>query len=134
VKSRGSESAPVQEEKKGTELLANERTFLAWIRTSVAVLSLGFLIARFGLWLHEIASTIHGRSSPLATGTSLWIGSVMMAFGGLLAVLAAWRYHVVNRAIEKGRVSSDRGLVVLVTVAVFLLAAVMILYMWRTAG
>ncbi len=133
MKTQGPETAPVEHEKKGQEYLANERTFLAWIRTSVAVLSLGFLIARFGLWLRELAASLNGRGGPAVTGTSLWIGSAMMAFGGLLAVLAAWRYHVVNRAIAKGRVSADRGLVLLVTVGVALLAVVMIVYMSRTA-
>ena len=41
--------AAIDETKRATEYLANERTFLAWIRTSVAVVSLGFVIARFGV-------------------------------------------------------------------------------------
>jgi len=42
-------SVAVQEEKLATEFLANERTFLAWVRTSIAVISLGFVVAKFGL-------------------------------------------------------------------------------------
>lgn len=38
-------------EKHTTEYLANERTFLAWVRTSIAVLSLGFVIAKFSVWI-----------------------------------------------------------------------------------
>ena len=52
---------------------------------------------------------------------------------GLLAILAAWRYHKVNLAIERGQVTADRGLV-LVTVIVGALAIVMIVYMLITAG
>jgi uncharacterized membrane protein YidH (DUF202 family) len=37
-----------------TEILANERTFLAWVRTSIVVMSLGFIIARFSLWMREM--------------------------------------------------------------------------------
>ena len=125
-------TAPVQKETRGTEYLANERTFLAWIRTSVAVLSLGFLISRFSLWLHELAASVGGRIRPPSMGASLWIGEAMMGFGGVLAVLAAMRYHAVHRGIERGRASADRGLVILVTAAVALLAVVMILYMSRT--
>jgi uncharacterized membrane protein YidH (DUF202 family) len=51
----------------------------------------------------------------------------------VLAVLAAWRYHVVNRAIENGVVSADRGLVILVTVMVALLCMAMIVYMLLAA-
>ena len=61
------------------------------------------------------------------------IGVAMMALGGVLAVLAAWRYQVVNRAIENGIVTADRGLVILVTVMVALLCVAMIVYMLLTA-
>ena len=53
----------------------------------------------------------------------------MMAFGAIGAVLAAWRYHKVNRAIDEGRVKPDRGLVILVTVLVVLLTTGMITFM-----
>ena len=48
--------AKIHEDKIATEYLANERTFLAWIRTSIAVISLGFVIAKFSVWLNELAS------------------------------------------------------------------------------
>jgi len=128
-----SQSAHVQEEKRGTEYLANERTFLAWIRASVAVMSLGFLISRFGIWLRELAAESSGKRLPPTTA-SLLIGELMMGLGGLLAVLAAWRYHVVNRDIERGRVSADRGLVILVTAAVAAIAVFMIIYMIKTGS
>lgn len=44
----------VPDDRKATEHLANERTFLAWVRTSIAVVSLGFVVAKFGLWLERI--------------------------------------------------------------------------------
>ena len=46
-------SAPT--DKHASDFLANERTFLAWIRTSVAVISLGFVIAKFRIWLEDLA-------------------------------------------------------------------------------
>jgi putative membrane protein len=39
------------EDRRAAEYLANERTFLAWIRTSIAVITLGFVIAKFGVSL-----------------------------------------------------------------------------------
>src|SRR5215469_5482224 len=56
------------------ELLANERTFLAWLRTSIAVMSLGFVIARFGLWLRELAVQINPHVVLRHTGLSLPLG------------------------------------------------------------
>src|ERR1700745_1575709 len=111
------------------ELLANERTFLAWLRTSIAVMSLGFVIARFGLWLRELALQINPHVVWRHTGLSLPLGEIMIGFGGLLTLIAAWRYHVVNRAIERGEIKSDPRLVFLVTVVVVVSAIGLIIYM-----
>ncbi len=46
---------------------------------------------------------------------------------------AARRYWVVNHSIERGKVSADHGLVILVTVMVTMLALAMIIYMLLTA-
>jgi putative membrane protein len=126
--------AMIDETKRATEYLANERTFLAWIRTSVAVVSLGFVIARFSVWLRDLAVHREPQVQAHHAGISLPIGVAMMTLGGLLAVLAAWRYHVVNRDIERGKVSADRGLVILVTVMVALLSGAMIALVLLTAG
>ena len=125
--------ATIDEAKRATEYLANERTFLAWIRTSLAIISLGFVVARFSLWLREMAAQLAPQVQTYQTGASMPIGVTMMALGGVLTVLAAWRYHVVNRAIENGVVRADRGLIILVTVMVALLCVVMIVYMLFTA-
>ncbi len=111
------------EEKRASEYLANERTFLAWIRTSIAVVSMGFVITRFRAeWFPGI------RTGSRASNTSLTMGTALMAFGALLAVLAVWRYHVVNRDIERGQVKADRGLVLLVTALVVCIAVGMIVF------
>ena len=127
------QQATIAEAKRATEYLANERTFLAWIRTSLAIISLGFVVAKFSVWLRELAAQLAPQMQTSQTGASMPIGVTMMALGGVLAVLAAWRYHVVNRAIEHGTVSADRGLVIRVTVMVALLCAAMIVYMLLTA-
>lgn len=132
MKSKSS-PAPIQPEKKATEYLANERTFLAWIRTSIAIISLGFVVTKFSVWLHELALRIAPGTPIKETGASLPIGVTMMGLGAVLALLAAWRYHKVNLAIEQGQVKADRGLVILVTLMVLALAVAMIVYMLLTS-
>lgn len=124
--------ATISNDKKAAEYLANERTFLAWIRTSIAVMSLGFVVAKFDVWLRELAKRIDPQIHLKSTGISLPMGLTMMAMGGVLAVLAAWRYHVVNLAIERGEVSADRGLIVTITVGIVLLSLAMIFYLLAT--
>jgi len=126
--------AKVPDDKKATEFLANERTFLAWVRTSIAIISLGFVVSKFGLWLRELAPQLSGQTPVHGSGMSEPVGAAMIGFGGLLAILAAWRFHVVNRQIEAGSVRVDRGLVVLITIAIAALAAVMMAYVGITGA
>jgi putative membrane protein len=86
--------AKVPEGRKAAEYLANERTFLAWIRTSIAAISLGFVVAKFGLWIGELAARVDPQLQNLRTGASIPTGLVMIGFGGLLTILAARRYYV----------------------------------------
>ena len=72
--------------------LASERTLLAWIRTALAMMGLGFVVARFGLFLREIAALSPGAADPKSTGMSLWIGTGLVILGVTVTVLAAVRH------------------------------------------
>jgi inner membrane protein YidH len=120
----------VLEDRLATEYLANERTFLAWIRTSVSIISLGFVIAKFRIWMQEMGPNPPVHLAPGRMRESSLVGIGMVSLGALIAILAAWRYHVVNRQIEAGKVTADRGLIILVTVLVAGLAAAMIATIW----
>ena len=113
-------SAAIPETHHATEYLANERTFLAWIRTSVALISLGFAVAKFDIWFREIGGK--AAADDNSTGWSVPIGLAMIAVGGLLPILAACHYRATNRQIAEGRVTPNRGLVGLLTLVVFALA------------
>lgn len=120
--SKPQKHARLPEEHRATEYLANERTFLAWIRTSIAIVGIGFLIARF-------TDRLHSESPARLQYASLMMGVGMMALGAILAVLAVWRYRVVNRCIDEGRVRADIGLVILATVLIVLLVFGMIVFL-----
>ena len=124
--------AEVPDDKKATEHLANERTFLAWVRTSIAIMSLGFVVARFGLWLRELATRLAPQAPMHGSGSSAPIGLGMIALGGAIILVAAWRFGVVNRQIDAGKVEADSRLVTLMTVAMAALALLMMGYIGLT--
>lgn len=78
--------------------LANKRTMLAWCRTAIAVMALGFVVARFGLLLRELAPVLPRR---IPEGTSSVFGTVLVAFGGVLIILAILEYLQTGRAIDR---------------------------------
>jgi putative membrane protein len=79
---------------------AGERTLLAWIRTGVAMMGFGFVVARFGLFLRELDVT--GQHSPThSTGISLWIGIALVVLGVLVNVLAALQHFRFLRRLDR---------------------------------
>jgi putative membrane protein len=68
------------------EALAAERTFLAWIRTGLALMGFGFIVARFGVFLEQLTLIQHARSVS-SYGLSLWFGTALIVVGVVVFVL-----------------------------------------------
>lgn len=82
-----------------TDHLANERTFLAYIRTSLSVMAFGFVIARFGLYVRLLPGAQHGKLPPGVASDVL--GIAFAVFGLLLGAFGTWRYWVAARALSR---------------------------------
>ena len=79
---------------------ANERTLLAWIRTGVALMAFGFAIARFGLFLREIAGVQGMAERPIHGIGSGWFGVAMVVLGLVTNVAASLRYLRIRKALD----------------------------------
>ena len=102
-----------------TDDLANERTFLAYVRTSLSVMAFGFVIARFAVYLQLMPNPAHiilpqGRTSEI-------LGIAFAVFGCLLGVVGMWRYSAAARALAAGRYRSNPAWPIAVGVATLLL-------------
>jgi putative membrane protein len=82
--------------------MAAERTFLAWLRTGIALMGFGFVVARFGLFLRELAASNEPTKLPPAS-FSLPVGILLIALGILVNVVAAVRHRRCVRAIDRGQ-------------------------------
>ncbi len=84
-----------------TTYLAEDRTFLAWIRTGIALMGLGFVVARFGLFLRELEATQSG--SPVETTSfSVVLGTALIVCGVLVSILASFKYMRRVRDLRQG--------------------------------
>jgi putative membrane protein len=91
-----------------SDYLAAERTLLAWIRTGLAMMGFGFVVARFGLFLEQIKLVEHISASP-SYGLSLWFGTALIALGCFINVLAAWRHLTLVRDLDRGGTSHSHS-------------------------
>jgi putative membrane protein len=79
---------------------AAERTLLAWLRTGLALMGFGFVVARFGLFLRELAA-VHDPTRP-SHGWSLWIGTALVVVGVAVTGLAAVQHRQFLRRLDRG--------------------------------
>jgi putative membrane protein len=123
--------------------LANERTFLAWVRTSLGLLGLGFVLARMGLFLRQIevtaaADRLSGGAvvKGLHTGREFLVtGVVFLAIGTVVGGWSGWTYGRTRRAIDAERFEPALGPVVALTAVVVVGGLVVIgLVLWRVVG
>ena len=102
-----------------TDYLAEERTFLAWIRTALSLMGFGFVVARFGLFLRElqiVQRTIPGGSS----GLSLWFGTGLIALGIFVSLSSSWQHARRVRAMSRGQANFGTPSKMAIAVAILL--------------
>jgi putative membrane protein len=115
---------------------ANERTFLAWVRTGIAVIAFGFVIEKFNLFLSTIASgTVDGvphRAHELASRPlGRWEGLAFMFGGVAIVVLATVRFVRTTRLLDDAETHSASNVRVelILSAALIILAASYSIYL-----
>jgi putative membrane protein len=101
------------------DYLAEERTFLAWIRTGLALMGFGFVVARFGLFL-EVMQITRGDSGAQPHGHSLWFGTAFIAVGVAVNLLSIRRHLRVVGELNREQFAPYRPSQQAVILALFL--------------
>lgn len=98
---------------RSRERLANERTFLAWIRTSIALMGFGFVIMKFNLFLKQLSFLIDATVLP-EKAPSANLGVVMVGIGVIIALLAFLQYYKKDKQLRNNYFTSSTTLSLLV--------------------
>jgi putative membrane protein len=102
-----------------SDYLALERTFLAWIRTGLALMGFGFVVARFGLFL-EMIQVPNAALPQHRLGLSLWFGTALIVAGVAALVLSSWRYTSMVRNFDRGEEAFRKPVTGALVIAVLL--------------
>lgn len=115
-----------------TDHLANERTFLAWMRTSVAIMTFGFVVVKFSLFVKQITMLlgdgVHQLPLP-AKGYSAILGIVLVALGTIMAWLAYVRFRRTEKQLTENKYIPSSTLSMLFTLAIILVGILLVLYL-----
>lgn len=101
------------------DYLAAERTFLAWIRTGLALMGFGFVVARFGLFLEELRRAQHIPAAQ-SYGLSSWFGTALIGVGVIVNVFSGWQHARLVRELDRGETGHARSSTQAVAIALFL--------------
>lgn len=114
--------------------MANERTFLAWIRTGIGVMAFGFVVVKFALFLRQMSLVLFSQSiaQPALPSTHLLsavIGIVLVALGAIMSLLGFIRYKKVELQIDKETYRPMSIIDILLTLSVLAVGIFLVIYL-----
>jgi putative membrane protein len=101
------------------DYLAEERTFLAWIRTGLTLMGFGFVVARFGLFLRMLQVTKEG-AAPQSHSISPWIGTLFIVVGVAVNLFSIRRHLSLVHQLDRGQITAPGPSYQAIALAVFL--------------
>ena len=122
-----------------TDHLANERTFLAWIRTNLGIMAFGFVVEKFNLFLQQV-TVFFGNSGVLnpniaqnkLQSSSSIFGISLVGLGTLLCIFAFTKYKKTERQINEGIYQSSNFLNTVLAFFVFFIGIFLIFYLMES--
>jgi uncharacterized membrane protein YidH (DUF202 family) len=118
--------------------MANERTFLAWIRTSIGIMAFGFVVEKFALFVRQMdrfllqtadGKTISGLPGASGPGYSSTLGVMLIGLGAAMGLLAFIRYKKVEKQIDDDAYYPSLILDILLTLSIVAVGIFLMIYL-----
>jgi uncharacterized membrane protein YidH (DUF202 family) len=130
-------NAPEKTKPKGLpdrrDHMANERTFLAWVRTSIGIMAFGFVVEKFALFMKRLPFLFAEVKLPVppeaSLGYSTVFGILLVAMGALMGLLAFIRYKKVEREIIDDTYQPSKLLDIMVATGILAIGIFLVFYM-----
>ena len=115
--------------------MANERTFLSWIRTSVGIMAFGFVVEKFAVFIREVSFFLKQSGLPSTQisvsshGYSSIFGIMLIALGAFMGFLAFIRYKKVEKQIDEDTYYPSLILDMLLAVSILVIGIFLVIYL-----
>ena len=134
VKTTNGQNVPtskrVETSKKVTDHLANERTFLAWIRTGLATITFGFVVERFGLLLRELG--FKGNTTVIPYPLSPFFGVCLTVLGVIMMMVALLQFLHNRLSIDAERFHPSASFPIILAILASLVGVLLAIYLFLT--
>ncbi|OJV19736.1 MAG: hypothetical protein BGO21_21990 [Dyadobacter sp. 50-39] len=114
---------------KPNDHLANERTYLAWVRTGIGIMAFGFVVVKFSLFVKQIGLALGTKVNAPSHGYSAIIGIVLVAMGVLAILFSFWQYRKTDQQLRCGTYLPSTVLTSVLTGVILLISMVLIVYL-----
>jgi uncharacterized membrane protein YidH (DUF202 family) len=119
--------------------LANERTFLSWVRTSIGIMAFGFVVEKFSLFLKQIKGLLLSASIPVSDKFHIVqpkhsevLGVALVAFGSLMCLFAFIKYKSIDVQIKSGTYKPTFLLDLMLTGIILLIGLLLTIFLVNT--
>jgi len=117
------------ENKNVTNHLANERTFLAWVRTSIGIMAFGFVVVKFSLFVKQLSLLLGKEHIIHQKGYSAIMGIVLVVVGSITSILAYIRYRITEKQINNDAYRSSSLLISILIAFIFVISIFLTIYL-----
>lgn len=121
------------EQNYANDQMANERTFLAWIRTGIGIMVFGFVIVKFSLFVNHLPARLFHEPDLPNNGSTIFIGIGLVLTGALTILLSYFRYKKTNQLLEEGKYLHSTLLLTFLTVVLIAMSIIIIAYLILSA-
>jgi uncharacterized membrane protein YidH (DUF202 family) len=117
--------------------MANERTFLAWIRTSIGIMAFGFVVEKFGIFIRQFSCLLGSRPEfkgafgnvQPSPGYSAVFGIFLIGLGALMGIMAFIRYKKVEKQIDEDTYQTSLLLDIMLTLSILAIGIFLVIYL-----
>lgn len=113
---------------KISDLLSNERTLLAWVRTSVGIMAFGFVVVEFSFLTKDINTMLEIEIQGKHIGYSAPIGVIIVGIGALSLFFALLRYRRTKKEITTGTFKSSDIMLHIFVGLIFIISILLLAY------
>ncbi|WAC13434.1 YidH family protein [Dyadobacter pollutisoli] len=117
---------------KPNDHLANERTYLAWVRTGIGIMAFGFVVVKFSIFVKQIELALQTKANAHSHGYSAIIGIILVSMGALSIFFAFLQYKRTNKQLKTYTYTPSTISVSMLTAVILLISMLLIAYLLQS--